>query len=446
MSSQLDLAAQYLNGSMIDLSPSFKHAIDIMESTKKNLFITGKAGTGKSTLLEYFRERTQKNIAVLAPTGVAALNVHGQTIHSFFRFKPGITRDSVKRLSHRQRDQYLKLDTIIIDEISMVRADLLDCIDAFMRINGSNDKLPFGGAQIIFIGDLYQLPPVVTHSEAAMFKVNYESEYFFDADVFKEMELEFVELDKHYRQTDDSFIKILNAIRNGSATESDIAQINSRYDTKFVPKINDRYITLTTTNKIAEEINDAELAKLTGSTFYYHGTTEGNFDAKALPTKEDIILRIGSQVMLLNNDKMERWVNGSIGTVISTTPQEGTNDIITVELENGERVEVLPFTWEMFKFAYDHEHRKLVQNKVGSFTQYPLMLAWAITIHKSQGKTFKKVIIDLGYGTFAPGQLYVALSRCTSMEGIVLKTRISARHMIMDNRVSGFLSKVRNST
>ena len=424
----------------IDLNKDFKRALSIVEDSDKNVFITGKAGTGKSTFLTHLRSTTSKKTVYLAPTGVAAVNIKGQTIHSFFRFKPSVTLDKIKKLpKSKSSGIYKKLDAIVIDEISMVRADLMDCVDKFMRLNGKNKDLPFGGSQMIFIGDLYQLPPVVTGAEREIFKTHYESSYFFDAHVFKYLDMEFVEMEKIYRQSDERFIDILNAIRNKSATDDHLEMINSRLNHELEPDLEDLSICLTTTNRMAKDINGDKLSMLTEELKYYKGVVEGDFSDRALPTDEALELKVGAQVMMLNNDPEGRWVNGSVGRIeeVISSPDD---DIIVIELSDGEVVEVIPHTWDLFHFVFDEASGKLVSESVGSFTQYPLTLAWAITIHKSQGKTFDNVIIDIGKGTFAHGQIYVALSRCTSLEGITLIRAIEMKHIFMDWRVVKFVT------
>ncbi|MGD0728897.1 MAG: DEAD/DEAH box helicase [Candidatus Micrarchaeaceae archaeon] len=427
----------------IELNGNFRMALKLLENTSQNVFITGKAGTGKSTLLEYFRSITEKNIAVLAPTGVAALNVKGQTIHSFFHFKPDITPDTVKRAYNASI--YKALDTIIIDEISMVRADLLDCIDRFMRLSGRDSTLPFGGVQMIFIGDLYQLSPVVTEAEQEIFNGPYKSQYFFDSYSFNELKFEFVELTKHYRQKDKAFIELLNAIRNNSATDAHLNDLNRRFNPSFFPKDSDMYITLTTTNKLADIINDINLSKIPRISCTYAASITGEFNKNFLPADENLVLKEGAQVMLLNNDINKRWVNGSIGKVIRME-EEDLDGSIVIRLIDGSEVHVEPYTWELFKFSYDNITKRLSSNKMGSFRQYPMMLSWAVTIHKSQGKTFDHVVIDIGSGTFAHGQLYVALSRCTTLDGIVLKKRVEKRHILTDVRIVNFLKKYEDAS
>ena len=430
----------------LELNNQFLKAYRFIETTNKNVFITGKAGTGKSTLLTYFRQNTSKQSVVLAPTGVAALNIQGQTIHSFFGFKPDITLNKVRKVGKRQgRDGeiYKKLDTIVIDEISMVRADLLDCVDKFMRLNGKAARLPFGGAQMVFIGDLYQLPPVVAAEERQVFKDNYNSPYFFDAKLFEQgFAMELVELAKVYRQDDERFVTVLNAIRNNTATEAHLTILNEKCDPDFEPPAGDLYIYLTTTNAMASEINEARLKSLGGKPVVAEGLVSGVFAGKSFPTDISLKLKVGAQVMLLNNDGAGRWVNGSIG-VITGIHDEG-EIVLEVELTSGNTVEVSPYTWELFNFTFDLEKKGIVAQKVGSFTQLPLRLAWAITIHKSQGKTFPKIILDIGKGTFAHGQTYVALSRATSLEGLVLKKPLKKSHVFIDWKVADFIGKYRD--
>lgn len=422
----------------IEFNKEFRSAISTMESGSKNLFITGRAGAGKSTLLAYLKSVTSKNIAVLAPTGVAALNVGGQTIHSFCRFKPDITPDTVEKLSGASfatMNMYRSLDMIVIDEISMVRADLLDCLDRFMRLNGKNSEAPFGGVQMVLVGDLYQLPPVVTEDEKGVFDGPYKSPYFFDSDAFKELNVECIELRSYYRHSDPKFIGLLNAVRDNTATEADLEMINARFDES--PRISEMpyfYITLTTTNNIADRINSMHLEKIRARNYSYRASITGKFNRSIYPADEILRLKEGAQIMMLNNDSKRRWVNGSLGKI--TSIDNGAE--IGVELSDGSRVSVAPYTWETSRLSYDSASKKLISTSMGSFSQYPLMLAWAVTIHKSQGKTFEHVVIDIGDGTFAHGQLYVALSRCTTLEGIVLKRKLQMKHIITDRRIAEF--------
>jgi ATP-dependent DNA helicase PIF1 len=427
----------------IDINSDFLKALAIMEKSDRHAFITGRAGTGKSTLLDHFRANTRKQVVVLAPTGVAALNVQGQTIHSFFGFKPSITPDKVKKVSGWEGEIYKGLDTIIIDEVSMVRADLLDCIEKFLRQNGPHRKQWFGGVQMIFIGDLYQLPPVVSSSEREIFTHRYETPYFFSSLVFKEPDfaIEFIELTKVYRQTEPDFIALLSAIRNRSCTEEDLRKLNERHAPDFVPPDKAFYVTLTSTNDLARARNLEKLDSLPGPLIRYECSVSGAFDKSSLPTEESLALKSGAQVMLVNNDKNGSWVNGSIGRVTGIEKRSGAEDVLVVTLNDGASVEVTPHTWELFEYEYERATKRISTRKTGAFTQYPVRLAWAVTIHKSQGKTFDRVVIDIGRGTFAHGQIYVALSRCVSFEGITLIRKITKAHIRMDWRVAAFLTK-----
>lgn len=425
---------------MIELNEMFRKALDLLENTSRHVFITGKAGTGKSTLLDYFRNHTRKKIVVLAPTGVSAINVKGQTIHSFFGFKPNVTLKLIKKIRGSNKNIYKELDSIVIDEASMVRADLLDCIDKFLRLNVGKKK-PFGGVQMIFIGDLYQLPPVVTGNEKEFFNTYYKSPYFFASMVMKELDMEFIELEKIYRQKDEDFIAILNAIRNNTITEKELNILNQRYNPEFIPDPKDFYIWLTSINNAAEKINREHLSRISSPLITYHGAIRGDFKEDSLPTLIDLQVKKNAQVMLLNNDSYFRWVNGSIGKIVDIIKQKNEADVIVVELVTGEVVDVLPFRWELFNYYFDKGKNSIESEIVGSFTQYPLKLAWAVTIHKSQGKTFDRVVIDIGRGTFASGQVYVALSRCTRLDGIVLKKPLEKKHIFMDWRVVKFMTQ-----
>ena len=427
---------------MIEINPEFSKALEIMEGTNHHAFITGKAGTGKSTLLEHFRGTTRKEVAVLAPTGVAALNIQGQTIHSFFGFKPNVTPEKIRKIAGQEGQIYKKFNTIVIDEISMVRADLLDCIEKFLRLNGPERKQWFGGVQMIFIGDLYQLPPVVTSGEKEIFTHRYTTPYFFSAQVFKEstFDMEFIELEKVYRQTEPDFIALLNSIRNRSCTDEDMERLNQNYRKDFIPADEGFSITLTSTNDLAARSNLLRLAALPGPMIELEGTLSGEFDRSSLPAEETLRFKTGAQVMLVNNDKYGRWVNGTLGRVMGIEKGDDEETEILIALQNGAVVEVLPYTWDLFKYEYNRSTKRISTRKTGSFTQYPIRLAWAVTIHKSQGKTFERVVIDMGRGAFAHGQVYVALSRCTNFAGITLTKPITKGHIRMDWRVAQFLA------
>ena len=426
----------------IEINQEFRRALDIMEGSNQHVFITGKAGTGKSTLLDYFRQNTKKEVAVLAPTGVAALNIQGQTIHSFFNFKPNITPEKVRKVSGLDGHIYKEFDTIIIDEVSMVRADLLDCVEKFLRLNGPKRKKWFGGIQIVFIGDLYQLPPVVTSAEKEIFSHRYSSPYFFSAQIFREptFDMEFIELEKVYRQTETDFIALLNAIRNRSCTDEDMERLNKNYGKNGGPEDDGFSITLTSTNDLAMERNLEKLDALPGKIIEFGGVLNGEFDQSSLPADATLQMKPGAQIMLVNNDKYGRWVNGSLGRVVGVEKNKDEETVILVALKDGAVVEVTQNTWELFKYEYDRSTKKISTRKTGSFTQYPTRLAWAVTIHKSQGKTFDRVVIDIGRGAFAHGQVYVALSRCTSFAGITLTRPITKSHIRMDWRVAQFLA------
>ncbi|MEO0022093.1 MAG: AAA family ATPase [candidate division WOR-3 bacterium] len=432
---------------MIELNPEFTRALELMEKSRRHLFITGEAGTGKSTLLDYFRTHTEKQVAVLAPTGVAALNVRGETIHSFFRFKPDITPDKVSRLHSRTRRIYEKLDVIVIDEISMVRADLLDCVDRFLRLNRDEPDVPFGGVQMIFIGDLYQLPPVVTGAEREIFRNHYPSPYFFDSRVFQELEFEFLELTRVYRQQEPEFVYLLNQIRNNTVSPEALAHLNSRVGVQLDSHPDEPVIHLTARNEQAAKINNQRLRGLPGQLLHFRARVDGNFNPSFYPTDELLALKRGAQVMMLVNDSAGRWVNGTLGWVLDFVDDPDTDqELIEVQFTDRRRARVAPFRWEIFRFRFNETRQQIESELTGTFTQYPLRLAWAVTIHKAQGKTFERVVIDLGAGAFAPGQVYVALSRCTSFAGISLTRPVREEDIFTDWRIVRFLSRLRSRT
>lgn len=427
----------------IEINPEFEQALKTIENTPRHLFITGKAGTGKSTLLEYCYNNCRKNMVLLAPTGVAALNIKGQTIHRFFGFPINITVEKIT--SHqflpRAKRIYKNLETIIIDEASMLRADLLDCINAFLQLYGPEPEKPFGGVQLVFVGDLYQLPPVITPQEQDYFYRKYPSPYFFSADIFKKIPLDVIELTKIYRQKDTDFIEMLSRFRSNSITAEDLSRLNSRLNAeqKFY-NLTDYQISLTTTNQQADTINQQHLDDLDGIAYCATAVIDGNFNEEYFPTLENLFFKIGAQIMFLNNDAKNRWVNGSLGYIEKISLENGRIKHVSVRLhDNCKLVEVFPYSWEIFK--YTMEGKEIISEVIGSFAQFPFRLAWAVTIHKSQGKTFDHVCLDIGRGTFAPGQLYVALSRCTSFEGLSLTRPVSRSHVLTDARIFDFMSQ-----
>lgn len=420
----------------IEFNPQFKAALDMLQFTDRNIFVTGKAGTGKTTLLDYFRSNTKKKVVALAPTGVAALNVNGQTIHSFFRFGTDVTYEKIRSKFPGELSRLIReLDVLIVDEVSMVRADLLDCMDKAMRLCAKCHR-PFGGKQVAFFGDLYQLPPVVKSSERRAFTDKYETSYFYSANVMKEIRLELVELETIYRQHDSRCIDILNGIRNNTIGDDLMAELNRRVDPDFVPPPDDFYVTLTSRNAAARAINESFLNTLPGPGFPFEAAMKGDINPNDLPADKTLIVKKGAQVMFLNNDVDGEWVNGTMGVVTGVKPDSET---ILVKTMSGQTVGVAPYKWKLSRYLYDAASKSIQTETIGSFEQFPVRLAWALTIHKSQGKTFPKLIVDTS-GAFAAGQAYVALSRCTGLDGLVLKRRIEKKHVLTDWRVPKFLT------
>ena len=420
-----------------ELTQEFRDCIASMEDTNLNLFITGKAGTGKSTLIEYFRSTTKKKVVVLAPTGLAAINVKGQTIHSFFHLAPRF-QDPSQPMRQSNSRIYRDLDTIIIDEISMVRADVFDAIDRFLRVNGKDKNRPFGGIQIIAVGDLYQLPPIVGREEAHIFRQLYETPYFFSSDAFTSSSFTVIELTNIFRQKDETFITILNNIRDGQIRTKDLDALNNQVVTKDYEKIRRDYITLATTNSIVSAINDSELNKISYPLRIFEADITGDFptEERTLPIELSLKLKKGAKVIFIKNDPGRRFVNGTSG-IIHEIGDEG----IKVKLDEAgfhEIVTVEKSTWEHIKYEYDERDGKIEPKVLGTMQQYPLKLAWAITIHKSQGMTFEKVNIDFSKSPFAHGQAYVALSRCRTLQGMVFTKKVYPNDIIVDERIVEF--------
>ncbi len=423
-----------------NIHSEFEELFQEIDNSQNHFFITGNAGTGKSSLLRYIKSKSQKNIAVVAPTGLAALNVNGTTIHRFFHFGMNTKKENLQpsRIP-MQRKLLNTVQTLIIDEVSMLRSDLLDCIDYAFRIN-RRKNIPFGGVQMIFIGDLFQLPPVITNQEKNEFYANYKSEYFFDAKVFQEIRLHFIELKTIYRQTSRTFISLLNKIRNSELEYEDFEVLNSRFQSQFHYDPKDYFLTLTTTNQISEQLNSTLLKDLPYEEFTFLGRISGKFDAQYLPCDLSITLKKNAQIIFTKNDPEGKFVNGTIGKIYDVDSQR-----ILVLLEDDRIIEVEPMKWEQYEWVVDEETGELKEKVTGTYEQIPLRLAWAITIHKSQGLTFDKVIIDTGRGAFAHGQLYVALSRCKTLEGIQLLKPITNRDVIVDNRIQDFLFQMKRS-
>ena len=427
-------------------NPELELALNFIEKTDRNLFITGKAGTGKTTFLHQIKKKSLKRMVIVAPTGVAAINAKGVTIHSFFQMPFGpILPNQIANTSNAQRkfsktkiDIIKSLDLVIIDEISMVRADLLDGIDQVMRRYKNRNKV-FGGAQILMIGDLQQLAPVVKPHEWSLLQQHYNTVYFFSSKAYQEANVVSIELKHIYRQKNEDFIKILNEIRTNTLSDTSAQILNKNYNPSFSPTKEEGYIALTTHNNRANLINDSELNKLKIKSAFFNAEISGKFSENAYPNAERLELKVGAQVMFLKNDSStdKRYYNGKIGIITAIS-----KETVTVQCPNEpDEIVTEKETWSNINYSINEETKAIKEEMIGAFSQIPLRLAWAITIHKSQGLTFEKAIID-AEASFAHGQTYVALSRCTSLEGLVLKTPITRSAIINDSTVSVFNESV----
>lgn len=431
----------------IDLdNPEFQDLWKLISYTRQSVFMTGKAGTGKSTFLRHIVENTKKRTVVLAPTGIAAVNAGGVTLHSFFHlpFKPLLPDDPElqirnlrQRLKHTAEQQKLirELELIVIDEVSMVRADIIDFIDKVLRLYSGRFREPFGGKQLLLVGDIFQLEPVVTSDMRDIFRDLYPNLYFFSAKVFRDFALVPIELRKVYRQSDSLFIGMLDRMRLGAVSAEDIAMLNSRVDPEASSPERQKEFTMTLAPKrdTVDAINTSRLGRLKRKLHTFHGEIRDKFPENSLPVPLVLELKVGAQVVFVRNDPEKRWVNGTIGKIHSISENS-----LEVELENGQIHTITREVWENVSYRYDKETKKIDEEVLGTFTQYPLRLAWALTIHKSQGLTFPRVIIDLEGGAFAAGQAYVALSRCQSLEGLTLRTKVNPYDFFVNPAIRSF--------
>jgi tetratricopeptide repeat protein len=438
----------------IDLeNEEMQKALQIIQFTRRSLFLTGKAGTGKSTFMRHIAATIKKKHIILAPTGIAAINAGGSTLHSFFKlpFHPLLPND--KRYSTRNIRDTLKyngeknkllreVELIIIDEISMVRADIIDFIDKVLRIYNRNMREPFGGKQLLLVGDIYQLEPVIKEEERQLLRPFYPSNFFFDAQVFREMQLIAVELKKVYRQRDAQFIALLDHIRTSHVSDSDLRLLNAQVNAEIGTEAGRLSITLSGRRDTVDYINEKQLNTLPDQPTIFYGHIEGEFPESSLPTPMELEVKTGAQVLFIKNDKERRWVNGTLGTIIGFGDEE--DGIIYVRTEDGRDFDVQREIWSNVRYTFNEKEQKIEEEEIGSYQQFPLRLAWAITVHKSQGLTFNNVKIDFTGGVFAGGQTYVALSRCTSLQGISLQEPIRRENIFVRTEVTNFARNYNN--